>query len=384
METLTTNLRNYIIEMNGHTSLIGYVLKRLIKSKTDQKEWMGLITNSMETYLYELEDEISKGGKPNISVEFSILRIIQNVTNNPFVESTRPFYNLTNDEFEIIKQIFRKLTLDQLSGCYQHFEGIQRYVLNLNSDTFKCFPLPRNKILEMLNILRDPSLNFSSRVASDFGDENSPITISIAQGQMTDLQSYAEIQCLDSIRELIITEPVKNDSAVNSTLNDEIDYIDMLHAMWQDMIDSSRTIQANVREQLGILESAFGPTVKQLKDEVLGWIEGQQDPLMKCANETKTVLVDEADTMVKNIYSMAFGSIGLLANYGMGAITTAENIANTYLQLDGQDKNELTNMLIGLFKVDCWRIRKRVIFTFFLIIGQKDTVNPFIISDINK
>jgi hypothetical protein len=236
----------------------------------------------------------------------------------------------------------------------------------------------------MLKILRDPCLNFSSRVASDFGDENSPITISISQGQMTELQRYAERQGLDSIRELIITEPVKNDSAVNSTLNDEIDYIDMLHAMWQDMIDGSRSIQANVREQLGILESAFGPTVKQLKEEVLAWIEGQQAPLMKCANETKTVLVDEADTMVKNIYSMAFGSIGLLANYGKGTITTAENIANTYLQLDGQDKNELTNILIELFKVDCWRIRKRVIFTFFLIIGQKDTVNPFIISDINK
>jgi hypothetical protein len=384
METLTTNLRNYKIEMNGHTSLIGYVLKQLIKSKTDQKEWMGLITNSMETYLYELEDEISKGGKPNIGVEFSILGIIQNVTNNPFIESTRPFFNLTNDEFEIIKHIFRKLIPDQLSSCYQNFEGIQRYVLNLNSDSFKCFPLPRNKILEMLKILRDPCLNFSSRVASDFGDENSPITISISQGQMTELQRYAERQGLDSIRELIITEPVKNDSAVNSTLNDEIDYIDMLHAMWQDMIDGSRSIQANVREQLGILESAFGPTVKQLKEEVLAWIEGQQAPLMKCANETKTVLVDEADTMVKNIYSMAFGSIGLLANYGKGTITTAENIANTYLQLDGQDKNELTNILIELFKVDCWRIRKRVIFTFFLIIGQKDTVNPFIISDINK
>lgn len=36
------------------------------------------------------------------------------------------------------------------------------------------------------------------------------------------------------------------------------------------------------------------------------------------------------------------------------------------------------------FKVNSWRVRERVLMSLFMMLGQKDTISPEIIADMNK
>jgi len=87
---------------------------------------------------------------------------------------------------------------------------------------------------------------------------------------------------------------------------------------------------------------------------------------------------------LKNVYDLAFRGLENIEKYGTQAIKKAEETASKFIVVDQSMKNEMFDIAVEWFKNDSWRVRERALFAVYLMLGQKESIDPEIIADINK
>jgi len=153
---------------------------------------------------------------------------------------------------------------------------------------------------------------------------------------------------------------------------------------FDEQINRQNVNKKIVTSNILALETSFGCAAKALTDDVMKQIDTMQWSLLKNANKHKNHLIDDAGPLVKLVYQKAMVGLNKLKGYATSAIKSAEQTANSFLNFDDELKSELMDTLVGSFRTESWRVRERLLMTFYLMLASKENICPEIVADMSR
>ena len=136
-------------------------------------------------------------------------------------------------------------------------------------------------------------------------------------------------------------------------------------------------------EEIMNKEEQYGDFNKYLNNSMNDLVK--KSKVLEFADNLKHELIDNVAGTVQNLYDHGMNQIkGKFKNFSEDVLKRANGITKGIFKVGAGTQSKLMDSLAASFKDESWKIRERTILNFYLILSHKDSVDPKIISHIER